>query len=127
MPDANEVLGCPHKQIFYRFISQKFLKTFLVVSLNFTFISLYFYFILTIHLQTILTTFFSLILSRTSFLCPLILDARGRLLFSLIFIHSLAFTYTFLKKTPSLDAPPGWIPGAIAPPRHPPLHATGEK
>src|SRR6218665_3575404 len=102
MPDANEVLGCPNKQIFYRFISQKFLKTFFVVSSNFTFISLYFYFILTIHLQKILTTFFS----------PLF----------------LTFASDLTKNLPSLASPPGRIPGAYPPPPPPPpLHATGEK
>src|SRR6218665_788842 len=41
-------------------------------------------------------------------------------------LHFLPFTYIFLNKTGPLAAPPGWMPGAVAP-SAPPLHATEVK
>jgi len=47
---------------------------------------------------------------------PLILDARGRQLFLLPFMHLpllFTFTYTFKKNLPHW-MPPAWMPGAVA-------------
>src|SRR6218665_3026430 len=84
-PGANEVFGCPPStKKFPTNSSKKFLMTFLVISQNFIYISMSF--------AQITSQKFPLSFLKIFPDAPLILDARGRHLFSL---HFYAFTLIF--------------------------------
>ena len=111
MPGANEVLGCLRK--YFLFVPQNCWQPFFSRSPN----------CLVIYPNFI---FFALAVKfyENSLLgCPpLVLHhVPVRTFFSFFW----SFTYIFLTKTGPLDAPPGWMPGAVAP-SAPPLHATGQ-
>src|SRR6218665_840777 len=95
MPGANEVLRCPRK--YFLFIPQNFRRPFYQLA-NFR-------------------TIRYLDAPSRAASCP------GNDIFLFIFRH-LGLPTFFLHKTGPVDAPPGWMPGAVAP-SAPPLHATG--
>src|SRR6218665_3329952 len=132
-----EDLGCPvptrfldaHiKKFVYQFISQKFLTTFLVVSANFTYICSFLFHFDNLspknsdYLFLVLLPNISLILNRASFGCPLILDARGRPLSSLIFFCIFSIYLHFFEENSVV----GCGPGAVALPPQPLPHMGGD-